>query len=96
MDDDFVQYCGRTDSMGIECEKPELKRRIAELEAQLAEAQKAAEIVKLALWNVVEAYEDVFCSPGANDHIKKCVKHEIELATAMLTPISEHTLGEKG
>ena len=42
MDDDFVQYCGRTDSMGIECEKPELKRRIAELEAQLAEAQKAA------------------------------------------------------
>ena len=43
MDDDFVQYCGRTDSMGIECEKPELKRRIAELEAQLAEAQKAVD-----------------------------------------------------
>ena len=58
----------------------------AALKEQLAEARKAAEIVKLALWNVVEAHEDVFCAPGAYDHVKKCVKHEIELATAMLTP----------
>ena len=61
------------------------KADIEQLRFELAEARKAAEIVKLALWNVVEVHEDVFCAPGANDHVKKCVNHEIELATAMLT-----------
>ncbi|HUX43544.1 MAG TPA: hypothetical protein VMV57_02220 [Terracidiphilus sp.] len=39
--DEFPQYCGRTDSMGIECEKPELEQRIARLEAELRELKEA-------------------------------------------------------
>ncbi|MDR3392458.1 MAG: hypothetical protein P4L77_12075 [Sulfuriferula sp.] len=42
-EDDFPQYCGRTDSMGIECERPELEKRIASLEATLREDQYIAE-----------------------------------------------------
>lgn len=32
--DDFPQYCGRTDSMGVECEKPELERQLAKAEEE--------------------------------------------------------------
>jgi hypothetical protein len=45
-------YCGRTDSMGVECEKPELDRRIADLECKLAEARKAAAWQKITPENL--------------------------------------------
>jgi hypothetical protein len=48
--DDFPQYCGRTDSMGVECEKPELEKRLAKAEAE-RDALKARteEIMRAAL-----------------------------------------------
>ena len=44
--DDFPQYCGRTDSMGVECEKPELEKRITVLEGTLRERTKNADFLR--------------------------------------------------
>jgi hypothetical protein len=49
MADYFTKYCGRADSMGVECEKPELERRIADLERQLAEAQATIAALKVEI-----------------------------------------------
>ena len=43
-EEDFPQFCGRTDSMGVECERPELEKRISTLQEQIdtAKAELAA------------------------------------------------------
>ena len=48
-EEDFPQFCGRTDSMGVECERPELEKRISILQEQLDAAKAENDSLRAAL-----------------------------------------------